>query len=501
MHNIDMKITKYALLIVAVITTFYLLLLGWFNTLTADDFGFVYRVESLGLWGFIKHAYMTWQCRFSSYFLVGILYEIFGRCSNLVGYTAVLLLMGYATFFWLLKDIIPQLSNKKAILFAVVINNLSIMSFFDMGTFYWLCTPDYFVIIYATIILFDMVFISKMKILYRWIVVLLCAIYLCGNFELYLAILIFFFGIGLFIWFVKNPKNQLLKDYRFQMLLTTLIIMGVGFIIQYIGPGTQIRMSSWQSEPDKIDFMHNFAFVPFIKASLKALIMLALRVLFQLHFYILFFGIMVFVGYAYKEKFLCDKALLKKRISYILACFLIIYVVSVEISVFSLSCLAPIRSYTFIHYALLICLGYIGLLVGANYLSSSIVRKSLSVCSVVIVCITAAFIIVEYPKVKQYKSDVTQTLAFIQNTAKEKPDEDIIVQPVRVQYVPSAYWYCRNLAKKKLSDNGAIDDELPGSFPYLPFELSTIPTDFKNNGLRQYLGIENDIIGWVAPKY
>ena len=87
-------IVKVCLLIAAVVSSAYLLMLGWYNTLSLDDYGFVADIEEQGPWEFTKNMYLNWQGRFSAFFVSSYLMPIFGRMSNMLPYTVFQMAVG-----------------------------------------------------------------------------------------------------------------------------------------------------------------------------------------------------------------------------------------------------------------------------------------------------------------------------------------------------------------------------------------------------------------------
>ena len=60
------SITDVLLIIAAIATTVYLLMLGWYNTLTLDDYVWV-DIEERGVFKWMYNVYMTWEGRWSAF--------------------------------------------------------------------------------------------------------------------------------------------------------------------------------------------------------------------------------------------------------------------------------------------------------------------------------------------------------------------------------------------------------------------------------------------------
>lgn len=145
------RVIKALLVVAAVCTTAYLLMLGWFNTLSLDDYGFVVNMTRYTPWKWAVLQYVAWSGRFSNYFISGCMFKIWNNSDILFSWTIILLLIGYSITYLYMRDVlkVKEVVNRCAI--AVLISNITIMSVFEISTFYWLCCAGYFLEIYATL--------------------------------------------------------------------------------------------------------------------------------------------------------------------------------------------------------------------------------------------------------------------------------------------------------------------------------------------------------------
>ena len=131
----------------AIVSTSYLLMLGWNNALALDDYGYVYLVENNGVWGMMRMAYQGWQCRFSTFLVNGLFFLLFGRAKNLIGVTLLMLLGGWAVSCLLLSGINRKyglgIPKQVLALVSVITVNVGVVSFLEPATFFWLCALNY----------------------------------------------------------------------------------------------------------------------------------------------------------------------------------------------------------------------------------------------------------------------------------------------------------------------------------------------------------------------
>ena len=100
----------------------------------------------------------------------------------------------------------------------------------------------------------------------------------------------------------------------------------------------------------------------------------------------------------------------------------------------------------------------------------------------------------EYPIARNFKDRIDSTLTYISNFQSDDPNDVIFVEPIKLDYIQTQYWYMRNTVKSKLSKSDEEFDDIVGYFPYFPFTLSKNPQDFRNMGVKLYLGVQYDIV-------
>lgn len=486
------KTAYYLTLIAALLSTCYLLMLGWYNTLAADDYIFVVDVDQRGVWGYMTHMYMTWQCRFVSFLTQGLFYKLWGHSVSLIGVTVLLLITGIGAFYKCIRGLFPVQRKNESLVYAMLIHNIAAISFYEFNTFYWTCTSGYYFSLYATMLLVGVLLRKDEITLTGWITIILCSIFIAGSSELFLAILIACLGFWfLYCIFTKRGIKSVFTK-PLMPLFITLLILGIGFLLQYFGPGTRVRMEAWEGETP--GYLHGFSLVPFLIDSVKATALLCVHLFLTAPWYMFIFILFFFIG---KSDSTIVQLLETNHITIRGATAMIVFfsLFTVELSVLSLGSLAPIRSYTFVHYAIIIYIGIVGMILGSKA-KCRINIDRLYTCSIVAALLFVITMFgIEYPIVKRYNESVKSAIAYIKQADSE--GKDIIrVEAVDAEYVPNAYSILRNKFKSSMSPDGQLEEVHPGFFPYYPFALATDPKDYKNSGLSEYCGIKAKIIGW-----
>ena len=192
------------MLLFAVVSTAYLLLLGCNNALSLDDYGYVSLVEDNGIWGMMGMAYQGWQCRFSTFLVNGLILLLFGRAKNLVGVTILMLLLGWGTTCLLFSGI-----NRKHNLgipmtivghVSIITVNVGVVSFLEPATFFWLCALNYTISIWMTLLLIYALFFCNGNNVIRWVLVVVSSLYISGTAENYTPLVILVLGI---VWLIR----------------------------------------------------------------------------------------------------------------------------------------------------------------------------------------------------------------------------------------------------------------------------------------------------------
>ena len=117
-------ITNVLLIIAASVTTLYLLMLGWYNTLTLDDYVWI-DIENRGIFKWMYHIYMTWEGRWSAFTVDAFLWKIWAHAPNLILFTVLHLALGYITTYCLMKKLLsPKKKNWQLWTYAILMVNI-----------------------------------------------------------------------------------------------------------------------------------------------------------------------------------------------------------------------------------------------------------------------------------------------------------------------------------------------------------------------------------------
>lgn len=478
---------KVAFVAAVVCSTAYLLMLGWFNNFLLDDYSFITFTDQGGAYGLMHDAYWNWQSRFSAFYVLGWILQIWGHASNLVGYTILLLVSGYATIYYAL-DSMTRISSKWLLLgSAILITNVSVMAYLELSTFYWVCCALYTLSTYAAIALYTAIFFSKGKLWLRWILVVVSSLYLCGGAENFTPLIIASLGIMLLYQMIHSRSWIFWRKHEQQMMLVSIVILALGFLIVISGPGSHSRAVSENSA----GFMEQFTLIPFIKKSISASAIFAMRLASRGLYYVLLFPLGMLIGHHMTES---QGVIWKKVLLSFIAMYAIVEL-SIVASVYGMGWFASLRAYSFVSFMVAAWVIYWGVLVGRKYRNQ--LAFWLSVLSFLqINSMSVCFIRTEYPLVKDYHAQIARTNSFIEEQVRLCRTEPLYIAPVTHAEMPNTYALLRSLMNKCMGKSSAHIAPPATYFPYEQYGLTIDPTHWKNRDIQWRFGADFEIIGW-----
>lgn len=478
---------KVAFVAAVICSTAYLIMLGWYNSFVLDDYSFITFTDKGGAYGLMRDAYWNWQSRFSAFYVLGWILEIWGHASNLVGYTILLLVLGYATIYYALHKM-TRISNKW-LLFgsSILITNVTVMAYLELSTFYWVCCALYTLSTYAAVLLFTAIFFSRGKLWLRWMLVILSSLYLCGGAENFTPLVIASLGLILIYQMFQSRSWVFWRTDEQKMMLVSIVLLSIGFILVILGPGSHNRAVAENSA----GFMEQFALVPFIKKTIAASAIFALRLASRGIYYVLLFPLGMLLGRQMSES---QETIWKKVLLSFIAMYSIIEL-SIVASVFGMGWFASLRAYSFVSFMVAAWVIYWGVLVGRKYRNQ--LASTLSLVSLLfIVTMSLYFYRTEYPLVKDYHAQIVRTNNLVQEQVRLGRTEPLYVEPVTRVEMPNTYAVLRSMINK-CRGNSTTHVAPPATyFPYERYGLTTDPNHWKNRDIQWLYGAEFDIIGW-----
>ena len=485
---------KVLIVLAATATTAYLLMLGWYDTLSLDDYGFAVDMSHYTPWEWMKEMYMTWQGRFTGFFVSGFIFEIWGRSGSLFSWTVIHLLLGYGVTYLYARDVLHIQDMVYRIGVTILVTNIIIMSVFEISTFYWLCCAGYFLVIYATLLLFYVIYVAKWKEWLKVIVAVLCALYIGGSAENYTPLVLMVLGL---LWLrdvIRETKISSFKSAFSKHWLTFLIcaILGVEFIAMVAAPGNKVRM---QNGEEIVGFMYGFNAVLFVKKTIIANVIFALRLISRGLYWLGLLPIFIYVGKMLRENGVTITSnKVGKRILVATVLSIGFIFIAVTACVYGIGYYPPLRSMSYISFAVVAYLCYVGCLFGYRMAE----KKSgwvmtLAVCSFVGWSVFAGYEFArEYPEVKRYHDFISVRNKLVQRETINGRTEVLYIDAYEAPQWKNTYSYLRTAINRCVGSKKTVEELY---FPYMVSNLDKEnPDDFKNKGLQEYYNADFKIL-------
>lgn len=488
---------KVLLCLAAAATTAYLLMLGCYNTLSLDDYGFAVDMRTNTPYSWMKQMYMTWQGRFSDFLVSGIVFKLFSCHSSLWVWTIIHLALGYLVVGLYIKNVVKV--NDSCLLFGITIllTNVAICSVFELRTFYWLCCAGYFLVIYATLLLIYVLFFAQWKLWLRYMVAIVSSVYISGSAENYTPLVLLVLGVIWLLNIMKDAKGTSFAQAfgKHQILFVVCAILGIGFLAMLFAPGNKVRMNQGGQI---VGFMHQFVLVPFIKKTIVANFVFGLR-LFSRGLYVL--GVLplaLWIGAKMKENNEVVKVdFVWKRVLWITIGLIGFTFVAVTSCVYGIGYYPPLRSMEYMLFVVMVWVTYCGVLLGYCYAEKC--KRCFTCLAVLCLCMWIGygsyFFIKEQPAAKHYYEYITSRDAKIKQLAMEGNTEAVTIEPLTLPRWLNTYSYVRNAVNRCVGSKKVIQENY---FPYMTSDLCDNPDDFKNKGLQQYYNADFEIYGYAT---
>lgn len=493
MTSKDRIITTICLSLFAIASTAYLLMLGWNNALSLDDYGYVFLVENNGVLGMMRMAYQGWQCRFSTFFVNGLVFLLFGRVKNLIGVTLLMLLSGWGIMLLLFSGINRKygfsIPNHVLAFVSIIAVNVGVVSFLEPASFFWLCALNYTISIWATLLLVYVLFFCGGNRVLRWVLTIVLSLYISGTAENYTPLVALVLGFVLLfrILFRAGIRKH---DGVNTMLIVSILIIGAGFLVMLLGPGNKNRLLSLGDGEMAIS---NLSFSRIVLKTLRGSAILLLRELSRFYYFVLMFPVFYCIGALYCK----DKAseITIPQCLIVIALFVLLVVVSVAGCVVGIGWYAPPRAFSYMSFVIMGVVAYLGIrLGGRSHLNEKILDLCLKIISLAGALLFIVMITRDKPLVEDYHEYVTSRNESIQARVErgtETSETPFVCGPFISGWRPNTYSSLRNIINVSLGKSKRYYEP---NMLLMESTLSSDPTDWRNRDLRNYFQAEFDIV-------
>lgn len=486
---------KWAMPMASLASTVYILMLGWFNVPTLDDYGYIYMVEEKGVWGMMVTAYNGWQCRFSTFLVNGTIMLLFGRAKNLIWVTLFMAVAGWLLSERLLSGIFRKygmaVPRMQLISLAVLTTNVGIMSYLEPATFYWLSALNYTISVWMTMLLVYMLFYYEGRIWLRWVGVIVASLYISGTSENYTPMVILVLGVEWLICMIRQRKERPWEVKTNVMMFVSLLIMGVGFAVMLFGPGNGKRLGD--GNEGEMAF-RGLTIGDLIMTTAKASAILMLRLLSCSYCYLLLLPVFWEIGVIFGKHTGYRKPFL--GIICTLTLLVLFVVVAVGACVAGMGWYAPPRSFSYMSFVLTIVGAIMALRTGARNSRKRLARWLSFVSCLVLSIIVLVMFARDYPMVKSYHDYVVERNSKIEERVEiqglsEGPQVPFVCQPFGKKWKPTSYSTLRNVINVCLGKSHRYYEP---QMVLMESELGSSPDDWRNIDVKIYFHADFDIV-------
>ena len=483
-------ISKYLILSAAIITSVYLLMLGYYNVLSLDDYGCVADVDHTSVFGYVQNMYMTWQGRWSAFFVDAIYYKIWGHASDLVTFTLFQLTIGYVTVYVLLKKLFSLQHNVVVASVSVLFVNLSIFALQEISTFYWLCCPHYILCVWAFIWLYYLLFLVEYPKWWHSVCIIFISLYLSGIAETITPLVIMILGFKWLYNIVIAKRYNMFRYTQDRYLTYSLIVLCAGLLVMVLAPGNATRINQMSSN----SMIGNFVLSTFCIKWCKATIILGLRFISKSLYYISITIIAAWMGYALRNNSkLADIALDWRKAIYVTLALVAFFAISVAPCVYAMGWYAPPRSFSYMSFVFAFYAVWTGFSIGYNTKRPIIVESIAIIVALLLSICSIVWIIREQPALSAYNAWVKTCQAEISQKVQNGDDTPYVIQNQSYFAELNTYAKMRTVLNKL---RGSSKKCIEYQYPYMLFEVDEDPTDWKNQGLNQYYNANFEIIAY-----
>jgi hypothetical protein len=236
------KINEVLLVVAAITSIIFLLIVESFNNITLDDIGFALQLQKESVWKFIIEMYFTWQGRFMGFLLSSMQMKSYLLLNTMLPFSILL----YAINIFLVSSSLInffKLRKIESVLYAIIFFQLYVYSMFDISSYFWMCTKGYTLIITLSLFAFSELLTTRKQTLYDYVILFIIFAFLGCSYEIYAPVILLFMSGVLFY-----RLRQANFDIKFivsenKKLIFSIIVGTLFFFLMIIAPGNWIRMN------------------------------------------------------------------------------------------------------------------------------------------------------------------------------------------------------------------------------------------------------------------
>lgn len=393
-----------------------------------DDLHFMWKMQEMSIFDYVKDMYFTRSGRFGGYFLNGIVFSIINAVGASWFVPLLFIALGILISSYVATKALPKVNSFWLCNGVMLFYFVYLLTNIDFAVVYWLCAMGYYLKFPIALLLFY--FINKRKLsIWQWIILILAAITVgAGNeaFSPLMLVLLFINGV----YYLYNNHYDFRKtfsDVRVKKMCLTASIIIVLMIIVIVAPGNYARMS------DTTQFHRPASIVEWIKGLTHAGATYHYFLLFYIPYYTVLIALSYLLGVKAKvNNWFYDKFDNKNSVMLWIILLYVIYIFCTILpSVFLFGNFGIQRNYTHTVFMTMLTLCTIGFVFGYWKPKAEKILKYVSIVGLLILFnVTIVNCNIDFPIARSYAKSVDNRIAYCNEKQEEGYKGVLEVEPL-----------------------------------------------------------------------
>ena len=375
-----------------------------------DDLHFMWKMQEMSIFDYVKDMYFSRSGRFGAYFLNGVVFSII----NVVGvswfFPLLFIALGILICCYVATKALPKANSFWLCNGVMLFYFVYLLTNIDFAVVYWLCAMGYYLKFPMALLL--LYFINKRQLsIWQWIILILAAITVGAGNEAFSPLMLVLLFINGMYYLYNNHYDfrKTFSDVRVKKMCLTASIIIVLMIIVIVAPGNYARMS------DTTQFHRPTSIVEWIKGLVHAGATYHYFLLFYISYYCVLMALSYLLGVKAKVNNWFSDILDKKQ--YVIIVMILLYAIyvfcSILPSVFLYGNFGIQRNYTHIVFMTMLTLCTIGFLFGYWKPNVEKMAKYLSLIGLItLFSITIINCNIDFPIAQSYAESVDNRIAY-----------------------------------------------------------------------------------------
>lgn len=394
-----------------------------------DDLHFMWKMQEMSIFDYVKDMYFSRSGRFGGYLLNGVVFSIINAVGVSWFFPLLFIALGILICCYVATKALPKANSFWLCNGVMLFYFVYLLTNIDFAVVYWLCAMGYYLKFPIALLLFYLINKQKLNI-WQWIVLTFAIITVGAGNEAFSPLMLVLLFINGMYYLYNNHYDfrKTFSDVRVKKMCLTASIIIVLMIIVIVAPGNYARMS------DTTQFHSPTSIVEWIKGLTHAGTIYHYFLLFYIPYYCVLMALAYLLGVKAKvNKWYSN---IFNNIKGIFIGVILLYAIyifcSILPSVFLYGDFGIQRNYTHAVFMSILILCTIGFLLGYWKPAAENKVKYISILGLLILLsVTIINCCIDFPTAKSYAESVDNRITYC-NDAQQKGLQGILeVNPIK----------------------------------------------------------------------